>query len=289
MSTTGPTTAVDRTVDRVLLARVHWARGDTDRALAALRAIAADEPDRTAADELRVDIDRSRGQREEWERAGHHVRPPGGRSFRPAPYARFPHFLDEAACRELRAVAAAHRHDFRPSLVGDGVVDPERRRGLRLGHPPTEKAVRRRFLALLEPELPLLVDRLAPGTGPVSEVECTVTATLRDGHFAPHRDDRKPDAVSTTPVDRVISFVAWFHREPARFTGGELVLYDTADHDYSPHFCTSFRPEAGTLMVFPSTTFHGIRAVGGDVEDLVDARLTITGHVTAPRAPRSPA
>ncbi len=283
MSTTGRAPALDRKVDRVLLARVHWCHGDSDRALAALRAIAADEPERAAAAELRADICRSLGQREDWERDGHHVHPPAGRPFRPAPYALFPRFLDDPTCRRLRALAVAHRHDFTTSLVGDGVLNPERRRGLRLRHPQAEHAVRQQFLALLEPELPRLLDLLAVGAGPVSEVSCTVTASTHDGFFSIHRDDRKPDAPETSLDDRVLSFVCWFHREPPRFTGGELALHDTADWRYSPILCTLFRPEAGTLVVFPSTSFHAVRAVGGDVTDLADARLAVTGHIRAPR------
>jgi Rps23 Pro-64 3,4-dihydroxylase Tpa1-like proline 4-hydroxylase len=83
----------------------------------------------------------------------------------------------------------------------------------------------------------------------------------------------------------VVSFVAWFHRRPPRFTGGELVLHDTAARRYSRHLCTRFAPEAGTLVAFPSATFHSVRPVGGDITDLADARLAITGHIRAPVAP----
>jgi predicted 2-oxoglutarate/Fe(II)-dependent dioxygenase YbiX len=287
--TTRRTTAADR-VDIALLARAYWIQGRAERALAVLDAGIRARPGDATLVALADDIRRSRGNRAAWERRGGAAQPVTDRPFLPAPYVAVDGFLAPPALEDLRALVADHRDAFGSALVGEGTVDLDRRRTLRLRDAAAEADARDRFLPVFEAALPSYLARLAPGGGPMTAIECKVTACTGGGFFKVHRDDRYHAGPGRSNHDRVVSYVCWFHREPARFTGGDLVLHDTAGDRYSNWYCTRFAPRAGTLVVFPSRWFHAVEPVRGDADDVIDGRLALTGHVRAagPLSPGAP-
>lgn len=274
---------VDARMDWLGLARTYWLTDRPERALDVLRAAPRGRQGDLAVGlaELRTDILRSLGERAGWERSGHDSHPPIDRTFLPAPYAVLPHFLDAGTRRWLRELVAARRDGFGAATVGLGVVDEDVRRSLRLRDPTAVALAHRRFLPMLEAELPRLLALLAPTVRTPGRIECKVTACPTGGFFRPHRDDVVHDDPGTSNHDRMLSYVCWFHREPARFTGGELFLHDTSTVGHHVVSGTRFVPASGTLVVFPSGTYHSMLPVEGDEVDLVDTRLAITGHVRA--------
>ena len=266
-------------MDWLGLARAYWVTDGAGRALDVIGAAERACPGDVALAELRTDILRSQGERAGWERSGHDAHPPTDRPLRPAPYAVLPGFLDAGVRWRLRQLVAAHLDGFGPSTVGDGRLDLELRRSLLLRHPHAIALVRRRFLPRFEAVLPDLHALLAPGVRAAGRIECKVTSCPTGGHFHAHRDDRAHEPPAVSNHDRVLSYVCWFHREPARFTGGALFLHDTSADCYDAVSGTRFPPVSGTLVVFPSGTYHSVLPVGGDEVDLVDSRLAVTGHI----------
>ena len=277
-------------MDWAALARVYWTCGRIDQALAALRtAPRRDRADDAELDVLRIDILRAEGQRAEWEDAGHDTHPPVGRRLRPAPYVAIPDFLDGSTMQHLRALVATHRDAFTPATVGAGAgrLDDDRRRSLRLRDPAAERLARVQFLPRLRPVVPGLLAALKAGAGTPGRIECNVSASRCGDFFKPHRDDMADAAPRQSSGDRVLSYVCWIHREPSRFTGGELMLHDASAESYGVVAGTRFPPTAGTMVVFPSSAFHSMLPVGGDGVDLIDARLAITGHICTHRSATS--
>jgi predicted 2-oxoglutarate/Fe(II)-dependent dioxygenase YbiX len=270
-------------MDWLGLARGYWTTDRAARALTVIDAAERGRPGDVALAALRTDILRSQGDRSRWERSGHDAHPPADRPIRPAPYAVLPGFLDAGFRRRLRRLVAANDDGFGASTVGTGRLDPELRRSLRLRDPDAMAIVQQRFVPLIAAALPGLTDLLAPGLPTARRIECKVTSCPAGSYFHAHRDDRAHEAPAVSNHDRVLSYVCWFHREPARFTGGELFLHDTSTNGYDAVSGTRFVPTSGTLVVFPSGTYHSVLPVGGDEVDLVDTRLAVTGHVRAGR------
>jgi len=132
---------------------------------------------------------------------------------------------------------------------------------------PFEKAV----LAHLEPAL----KRLHHPGFPVGRIEMQITASGDGDYFRLHSDS---DAKST----REISFVYYFHREPRRFSGGELRLYQSkmvngqlipADHPQT------LSPRQDMLLLFPSTNDHEVLPVRVPTGAFTDSRFTINGWI----------
>jgi predicted 2-oxoglutarate/Fe(II)-dependent dioxygenase YbiX len=269
-------------MDWLGLARTYWVTDRAGRALDVIGAAEHKRPGDVALAELRTDILRSLGERTGWERAGHHAHPPVGRRCRPAPYAVLPGFLDADLRRWLRRLVTTHADGFGASTVGSGRVDRQVRRSLRLRDTGAEAVVQRRILPRIAAELPGLRALLEPGVR-AGSVECKITSCPPGSFFRAHRDDRVHAAPAVPDRRRVLSYVCWFHREPARFTGGDLFLHDTSEDGYDAVSGTRFIPTSGTLVVFPSGTYHSVLPVGGGEVDLIDTRLAVTGHVGALR------
>jgi Rps23 Pro-64 3,4-dihydroxylase Tpa1-like proline 4-hydroxylase len=110
---------------------------------------------------------------------------------------------------------------------------------------------------------------------PVGRIELQITASGDGDYFKLHRD--------TSPDDtREISFVYFFYRDPRRFSGGELRLYETrmidgrltpADHAHT------LTPRQDTLLLFPSRNEHEVLPVRVPSGDFADSRFTVNGWI----------
>ena len=136
---------------------------------------------------------------------------------------------------------------------------------------PFRDTFQKALMAHLEPALKHLRH-----TGfPVGKIEMQVTASGNGDYFRLHADS---DAKST----REISFVYYFHREPRRFSGGELRLYQSrlidgqlipADHPQT------LSPRQDMLLLFQSANDHEVLPVRVPTEAFADSRFTINGWI----------
>jgi len=122
--------------------------------------------------------------------------------------------------------------------------------------------------------LPRILPKLGHDTFPVSRVEAQITASNDGDFFRWHNDNAHEEVAS-----REITFVYFFHREPKKFRGGELRIYDSRWQDgYVP--TENYRnivPRQNQLVAFPSCLAHEITLVDCPSRAFADSRFTVNG------------
>jgi Rps23 Pro-64 3,4-dihydroxylase Tpa1-like proline 4-hydroxylase len=188
--------------------------------------------------------------------------------------------LDEFLARsELDALVAwvvSREQEFGNSRVlgeGDGRIDPDSRRSKVLYAPgPLRLVVEQRLMSVL--------DYVRASTGvtafPVQHIEMQVTASNDGDYFRPHLDNAHTQ-VST----RRLTFVLFFHREPARFSGGRLRFY--AQRDGRPgRQIAEVVPRQNQVVFFAPHLYHEIETVSCPSGQFLDSRFTLNGWYHAP-------
>jgi Rps23 Pro-64 3,4-dihydroxylase Tpa1-like proline 4-hydroxylase len=92
-------------------------------------------------------------------------------------------------------------------------------------------------------------------------VEAQVTVHGDGDFYRPHTDDQGEEAAR-----RVLSYVLHFHRQPRRFSGGELRLGGEV-----------IASEHNLLVVFPSRLEHEVLPISLASGDIGDGRFTLNG------------
>jgi Rps23 Pro-64 3,4-dihydroxylase Tpa1-like proline 4-hydroxylase len=119
------------------------------------------------------------------------------------------------------------------------------------------------------------LNRLGHKAFPLGRIEIQATASNDGDYFRLHPDS---DANDT----REISFVYFLHREPRRFSGGELRIFNTkvidgqvarADHSHT------LSPRQDALVFFPSMNQHEVLPVRVPSKEFGDSRFTINGWI----------
>lgn len=187
---------------------------------------------------------------------------------RPPPFVRRPDFLPPRQCQALLSHALANRERLAPAVVGGPRrVDPSARRAL------TERAVTVRevqpwFEAPLRSAFREALPRMGMPEPSEYWVEMAMSAYLGGGFFAEHVD------AGPGFRTRRLSFAYYFHAEPRRFRGGELLLHDG---DGQAGTFTRIEPQHNSIVFYPAWALHQIAAVEGDIKDFRDARFAIHG------------
>ena len=201
---------------------------------------------------------------------------PGG--VWPAPFVWMTDFLAPGECDRLLALGTARRECFTPAKVGDPStwrMDPEVRITLEADTRTMQEA-RPRIVPKIRSVLPDVLARLGmPGLDRY-RIEMDMRVYLGGGFYQAHVDSRSMDHCS-----RVLSFVYFVHREPRRFSGGDLLLYDT-DVDTSAWTCAAFSrivPLRNSIVFFPSACWHQVCLVQCETDDFGDGRWALNGHV----------
>ena len=248
------------------LAEIHRRQGDFAAARGLYRRLRVRGPDRRKAAWLHRVLGGD-GPREA---------APGG--VWPTPFVWMKSFLAPGECDRLLALGAARRECFTPAKVGDPSamrVDPEVRMTLE-ADPRTMEEVRPRIGPKIRSVLPDVLARLGmPGLDRYG-MSMGMRVYLGGGFYRAHAD-----SLSTGHRSRVLSFVYFFHREPRRFSGGDLLLYDT-DVDTYAWTCTAFSrivPLRNSIVFFPSACWHQVCPVQCETDDFGDGRWAVNGHV----------
>jgi Rps23 Pro-64 3,4-dihydroxylase Tpa1-like proline 4-hydroxylase len=133
------------------------------------------------------------------------------------------------------------------------------------------------FASSLEACMPL-VQQLFLELGDSWTTELQVTAHGDGDYFALHNDSGSP-----VTAGRTVSFVYYFNQEPACFTGGDLVIYDSPlerPDQVSPSKHT-VPPAGNTLVFFRSSAWHEVMPVTCPSNDFRQRRFTINGWLSA--------
>jgi Rps23 Pro-64 3,4-dihydroxylase Tpa1-like proline 4-hydroxylase len=192
------------------------------------------------------------------------------------PIAILDEFLVAQEWRGLLDYALANAAAFHETQVigadGGSVLDFANRRSRVLFDLGPYRAV---FADRLMAFLPHVLLRLGEPEFAVSQLEIQLTATNADEFFRTHTDNQAPHVQG-----RRITFVYFFHREPRRFGGGELRIFDTASNGAAAVAVGPYRivyPEQNQVVLFSSSCLHEILPVSCPSGDFADSRFTVNG------------
>jgi hypothetical protein len=166
--------------------------------------------------------------------------------------------------RDVYEQALALQDTFEPSRTSLG-VDTTHRLSLVVYDPHlTRWAVVLR--KVLYEHLDDALEHLGLAAFPISGMEIQMTAH-RDGEFF----RQHTDCGSWATIDRALTFVYYFHREPKQHTGGELIFFgrDGAEH--------VVEPANDMLVLFNPRTPHEVRPVSCPSGRFEDGRFTLNG------------
>jgi len=184
-------------------------------------------------------------------------------------------FLHPRDAADLLEFASTHESLFEEAKVGSGEgVSSSARVSRRLTEfDPFKEYVERRVGQLV----PSLIGRLGltPFTPTGFETELVAHT---DGAFYKRHIDlfTSPHNRNAVGGDRLISVVAYFHRQPRRFEGGALRLYPQIDPTKPPNDCAiDLVPEHNTAVAFSSWLPHEVQPVACRTGQFGDARFAV--------------
>lgn len=180
-------------------------------------------------------------------------------------HAVFENFLEAELVRLLLDHVGSNQSRFTPTTVrqSDGTrVDPASRVSLGLEDLGVCREPLERQLRSAEP---MFRTRLGIGAYDFHELELQIAAHNDGGFFCRHSDSYKGWG-----IDRVISGVYYFHRQPCGFSGGTLRLYPLTGVGH-----IDIAPEHNSLLLFPSFVQHEVMPVACPSRDFMDSRFAV--------------
>jgi predicted 2-oxoglutarate/Fe(II)-dependent dioxygenase YbiX len=191
----------------------------------------------------------------------------------PARHLRFDDFLSPEDHRRLLDHTLAREAGFGPSQVlsGEPIDDPRevRRSQTIFDLDEVWELFERQLVGLL----PHIRRELDIDWFHLESIERQLTVHGDEDHFALHVDAAGPEVAA-----RQVSAVYYFNREPQRFSGGELRLFDTVERGgviEPAETFTEVSPTNNTLVVFGSRVPHEVRPVHVPGDAFEDRRFTI--------------
>jgi Rps23 Pro-64 3,4-dihydroxylase Tpa1-like proline 4-hydroxylase len=197
-------------------------------------------------------------------------------AIRQAPYIRIPGFLTSEENKAVMDFAIREQANFQPSTVEGGAQ----------GYRHSWVLFKLDRLGIdLEGKVREILPDVAKYFGlelPADfSFEMQMTTHSEGGYFKIHNDNNSPRTAS-----RFLTYVYYFYREPAAFSGGQLRLYDDsrveADNWVPVATFAEHKPENNMLLFFPSRHFHEVLPTLCRTDDFAGGRFTINGWVRSP-------
>ena len=191
----------------------------------------------------------------------------------PAPFVRTVDFLTSEQQELIWKHVQAHARTFSSSRIEGGQLRTEYR---------NSHVMKKDKLAAITPFfLDRVLDTLAevcpriqisPFTPGRREIQLTMH--LDGEFFKVHKDS----ADSGIPRTRRVTFVYYFHSDPRRFRGGDLLLFDTdLERDLCTNKYTRIPPTNNSMILFPSDFYHQVTPVICESERFEHGRFTLNG------------
>ena len=196
---------------------------------------------------------------------------------RPARCVIFEEFLAPAELQNLMQEVLRREMEFEisevisPGATG-GTVDFEYRRSRVLMDTGVHHAV---ILDRIQSCSCRLFEKLALEPFWPSRAEIQITSSNHGDFFRCHSDNGHEDIQT-----RALTFVYFFHREPKKFRGGELRLYDSRLESGVYVRAENYRtivPRQNQIVFFPSSLEHEITPVDCASLAFADSRFTVNG------------
>jgi len=196
---------------------------------------------------------------------------------RPARCVIFEEFLAPAELQNLMQEVLQREMEFEISEVispgaTSGTVDFEYRRSRVLMNTGVHHAV---ILNRIQSCSSRVFERLVLEPFWPSRAEIQITSSNHGDFFRCHSDNGHEDIQS-----RALTFVYFFHREPKKFRGGELRLYDSRRENGDYVRAENYRtivPRQNQIVFFPSSLEHEITPVDCASQAFADSRFTVNG------------
>ncbi|WP_298467713.1 2OG-Fe(II) oxygenase [uncultured Erythrobacter sp.] len=179
-------------------------------------------------------------------------------------------FLGVEASAELLDFALSNEAGFEPTAVynsdhGWGVRSKSRKSVRFTGD---WKPRRKAFRKVIEDRLEEVVDGAGCAGFRPDKMEFELVATGDGGHFIRHIDTLTNRKESET--DRIVSAVYYFHREPPRFKGGELIMHALAGDE-----TLLIEPKHDRLVIFSSIAPHEVNLTTVPSDAFEDSRFSV--------------
>ena len=200
------------------------------------------------------------------------------RGIWPAPFVQMRNFLTPEQCDRLSILAAegsARLAPARSGKKGTARENPEIRITLEVDD-RTRQDFSPWFTQKIRSCVPEVLERLRMEDIGRYGIQMNMRVYLTGGFYRAHHEGAyDPDH------PRKLSFVYFFHREPRRFSGGDLLLYD-ADADTRACSFEEFSrivPLRNSIVFFPSLSWHQVTPVQCETNDSGDGRWVVNGHL----------
>ncbi len=107
---------------------------------------------------------------------------------------------------------------------------------------------------------------------PVRSIELQITASNDGEYFRLHTDNSH-----AALAGRRLTYVYFFHREPARFSGGRLRLFEVAGPARPGPLIAEVTPRQNQVVFFAPHYLHEIETVSCPSRRFHDSRFTVNG------------
>src|SRR5262245_48841221 len=202
--------------------------------------------------------------------------PPGERYV--CPFVRVDAFLTDAEHSALLEFIARQHTSAIASKVRADEYEPDTRRSKLVPHGET-RAVKRWFAPKIRRLLPEILPRLSSDHMDACRIELQMTVHNDGDRYNLHSDDHEAD-----DDPRRLSYVYYFHEQPKRFTGGDLLLYDSdLVHRQCRSGFTRLEPLDNSIVFFPSAYFHQVTPIQCATRDDRHGRFTVNGWIHGSR------
>lgn len=186
-------------------------------------------------------------------------------------------FLSPAELSALLQYTLEQEPAFRISEIiepgaTESIIDYEQRRSRVLMELGKHRSL---VINRIQSYLPCVLERLGRKVFSVADVEAQITASNDGDYFRRHNDNSQKESSG-----REITFVYFFHREPKKFRGGELRIFDSCRKDGECIAAENYRsiaPQQNQIVFFASDLMHEIMPVQCNSRAFADSRFTVNG------------
>ncbi len=186
----------------------------------------------------------------------------------PAPHHVLTDFLRPEEHSALLTWTLENESRFSPGLIAGGVVDRNHKRCEKLDDlGPSAALLSRR----IRTEYVDWTKQMRLSAFELGLLELQLAAYPDQAHFAFHTD---ATLSSSLHAGRALTAIYYFYREPKRFAGGALRLFNIGAGPESSDFKT-IEPQQNTLVVFPSWIGHDVTLVTIPTQHFADSRFAV--------------
>jgi Rps23 Pro-64 3,4-dihydroxylase Tpa1-like proline 4-hydroxylase len=193
------------------------------------------------------------------------------------PHVLMPGALPPALCERLLAYALDEQDRRCPGRVGRGASSYVDRESRDVSTIRASSELHATLAGMVDGWLPGVRASLGLPPAVRGDVQVSIVAYGDGGHYARHVDVFTGADAGSTP--REVTFVGYFFREPRRFTGGALRLFDIFGDDQ-----VDIEPSCGLVAAFPAWLPHQVLPVACPDGGFADSRFAV--NIWVLRKPR---